>query len=109
MFIETKRPELKDLCKHVLPLYAAQWRMIGIILGMQSGQLEVIKADYPNNAVECCTNLFIKWLQGNENVTWEKMFEAIDFVTSSLSFGNTGITTTTATTTISTTNTSTGK
>ena len=105
MFIETKHPELKDLCKYVLPLYATQWRMIGIFLGMQSGQLEVIKSDNPNDAIGCCTNLFIKWLQGNNNVTWEKMFEAIDSLINILSSGNTDITTTT----ISTTTTSTGK
>ena len=70
--------------------------MIGIFLGMQSGQLDVIRADNPTTN-ECCINLFTKWLESNKDVTWEKMFEAIDTMTNSLSCDNTGITNTTST------------
>ena len=100
VYTETERPELKDLCKYVLPQYAAQWKMIGIFLGMQPGQLDVIKEDNPTNANGCCIDLFTKWLQGSKDATtWEKMFEAIDSVTNLLSCDNTGITNTTTTST----------
>ena len=68
--------------------------MIGIFLDIPSAQLDVIKLNNPNNANGCCTDLFIKWLKGTENVTWEKMFEVID----QLSIDSTGSGTVTATT-----------
>ena len=43
-------------------------------------------------------DLFIKWLQGTDDVTWEKMFEAIDLATVSFSIDSVGTTTTTVTT-----------
>ena len=100
-FIETERPELRDLCRYVLPLYAAHWWEIGIFLNIKPGQLEVIKSDNPADANRCCSVLFIKWLQGTGNITWEKMFEAIDLATVSFSIGNVGTTTTTTTATTS--------
>lgn len=72
--------------------------MIGIFLGVQSGQLGVIKSDNPADTNGCCTDLFIKWLQGRENVTWQKMFEAIDQATLLFSIDSTAIPTTTTAT-----------
>ena len=94
IYIENKRPSIKELCRYVLPLYGAHWKEIGIFLGIQSGQLDVIKSDNPANANGCCIDLFRKWLQGTDNVTWEGIFEAIDLVTVSFSIGNSTTTTT---------------
>ena len=79
------------MCKYVLPLYAAKWKRIGIFLGIQPGQLEIIKSNNPADTEGCCVDLFIKWLEGTENVTWEKMFEVID----QLSIDSTGTVTAT--------------
>ena len=95
-FIETKRPELRDLCRYVLPLYAAHWKKIGVFLDVQPGLLERIEHDHPVKADGCCMDLFIKWLQGKDNVTWEKMFEAIDLATVSFSIGSVTTTVTTS-------------
>ena len=65
--------------------------MIGIFLDIPSAQLDVIKLNNPNDANGCCTDLFTKWLQGTENVTWEKMIEAIHQATLSLSIDSTTI------------------
>ena len=97
LFIVTERPELRDLCRYVLPLYAAHWKKIGIFLCIQSRQLEVIQSNNPADANGCCTDLFIKWLQGTENITWEKLFEAIHLAT--VSYSIVSIPTTTAATT----------
>ena len=95
-FIETERPDIKDLCRYVLPLYAAHWKKIGIFLNIKLGQLKVIKLDNPTDANGCCIDLFGKWLLGTDNITWEKMFEAIDEATvSSIDSVSTTITTTT--------------
>ena len=87
---ETERPELKDLCKYVLPVYAAHWQKIGIFLNIQPGQLNVIKLLHAHG---CCVDLFIKWLEGKDNVTWEKIFEAIDLFTVLFSTGSVATTT----------------
>ena len=58
----------------------------------------MIKSDNPADANRCCSVLFIKWLQGRDDVTWEKMFEAIDLATVSFSIDSVGTTTTTVTT-----------
>ena len=86
------------MCRYVLPLYAAHWQKIGIFLNIKPGQLEVIKLDNPADANGCCIDLFGKWLLGTDNVTWEKMFEAIDLATVSFSIDSVGTTTTTVTT-----------
>ena len=85
IIIEAECPDLKDIYKYVLPLYAAHWWEIGIFLNIKPGQLEVIKSDNPTNANRCCGVVFCKWLQGTKDVTWEKMFEAIDEATVSFS------------------------
>ena len=85
-----------DLCRCVLPQYAAHWKKIGIFLGIQPGQLAVIQSNNPADANGCCTDLFIKWLEGVGNVTWEKMFEAIDQATISFSIDSTATLTTAA-------------
>ena len=77
------------MCRCVRPQYAAHWKDIGIFLGIQPGQLAVIQADNPANTNGCCTDLFIKWLEGVENVTWEKVFQAIDQATISFSTDST--------------------
>ena len=82
------------MCRCVLPQYAAHWKEIGIFLGIQLGQLAAIQANNPANVNGCCTELFIKWLNGVGNVTWEKMFEAIDQATISFSIDSTAIPTT---------------
>ena len=58
----------------------------------------MIKLDNPADANGCCIDLFGKWLLGTDNVTWEKMFEAIDLATVSFSIDSVGTTTTTVTT-----------
>ena len=68
--------------------------MIGIFLGIPLAQLEVIKKDNPADTNGCCTDLFIKWLEGTENITWEKIIEAIDQTKSSLSIKSATITST---------------
>ena len=94
-FIETKRPELRDLCKYVLPLYAAHWQKIGVFLDIKLEQFKLIKFDNLADAKLCCHDMFIKWLQGTDNVTWEKMFGAIDLATVSFSIDSVPTTTTT--------------
>ena len=79
------------MCKYVLPIYAAHWEKIGFFLNFKPWKLDVIKSD---DTKQCCYDMFIIWLRGTDNVTWEKMFEAIDQATASANV--TTMTTTTA-------------
>ena len=83
------------MCRYVLPLYAAHWKKIGVFLDVQPGLLERIEHDH-RSADGCCMDLFMKWLQGTDNVTWEKMFEAIDLATVSFSIDSVTTTVTTS-------------
>ena len=74
----TTVPALKDLCEHVTPKYAAYWRMIGILLGLYNGLLDIIENDNMCKAVNCCNAMFSQWLESHADATWEKVFSAIE-------------------------------
>ena len=77
-YIGTTRPELHELCAHVTPRYAAYWKEIGILLGFNADQLEIIRCDNLGNTQRSCNGMFNKWLQTNYNATWEMFFKAFD-------------------------------
>jgi len=78
--IEKSRPKLKDLYKHITPLYAAYWKDIGVYLDMEVEQLQIMQADHPNDSSKSCKVLWEKWLDCNADATWEKLFNAINCV-----------------------------
>jgi len=90
--IGKSRPKLKDLYKHITPLYPAHWKDIGIYLDMEVEQLQIIQADHPNDSSKSCKVLWEKWLEYNSDATWEKLFGAIKYVdlssSSALTSGN---------------------
>ena len=71
-------PLLKDLYTHITPFYAADWEIIGTLLGISSGELRTIEAGYPTNTKRCCNKMFEQWLEMDLTATWEKVFAAID-------------------------------
>ena len=50
----TSTPQLKDLHNHIIPHYAAHWRMIGVQLGLPKGRLDIIEYDNCDKAEPCC-------------------------------------------------------
>ena len=73
-------PLLKDLYQHVTPQYAADWEVIGTLLGLPSGELKAIEAGYgyPTNVKWCCNQMLKKWLEMDTTVSWEKLFTVIE-------------------------------
>ena len=71
-------PLLKDLYKHITPQYAADWEVIGTLLGMPSGELKAIEAGYPTNVKWCCNQMLRKWLEIDTTASWEKLFTVIE-------------------------------
>ena len=70
-------PKLKDLYKHVTPQYAADWKVIGTLLGLPSGELKSIEAGYPINVKWCCNQMLEKWLEEDPSASWNKLLSVI--------------------------------
>ena len=70
-------PLLKDLYQHITPQYAADWKVIGTLLGLPSGVLNAIKADYPTNAKRYCNQMLEKWLEMDSTASWGKLLTVI--------------------------------
>ena len=65
-------PLLKDLYQHITPQYAADWEVIGTLLGLPSGELKAIEAGYPTNVKWCCNQMLKKWLEMQPTASWEQ-------------------------------------
>ena len=78
ILLVTSTPTLKDLYQHITPHYAADWKVIGTLLGLPSGELKAIEAGYPTNVKWCCNQMLEKWLEMNPTVSWGKLFTVIE-------------------------------
>ena len=74
----TSTPLLKDLYQHITPQYAADWKVIGTLLGLPSGELKSIEAGYPTNVKWCCNQMLEKWLEVDPSASWQKLLEVIE-------------------------------
>ena len=70
----TTAPKLKDLYQHITPQYAADWIVIGTLLGLPSGELKAIEAGWPTNTKWCCNKMLEKWLETDHTASWGKLF-----------------------------------
>ena len=71
-------PLLKDLYQHITPEYAADWKVIGTLLGLSSGKVKAIEAGYPTNVKWCCDQMLEKWLEMDTTASWSKLFTVIE-------------------------------
>jgi len=74
-FPVTTTPLLKDL---IIPNYATDWKVIGTLLGLPSGELKSIEASYPTNVKWCCNQILERWLEVDPSASWEKLFEVAE-------------------------------
>ena len=70
-------PLLKDLYLHITPQYAVDWKVIGTLLGLPSGELKAIEAGYPTNVKWCCFQMLEKLLETDTTASWRKLFTVI--------------------------------
>ena len=77
-FLVNATPLLKDLYQYITPHYAAEWKIIGSLLGLPNGELKAIEAGYPTNVKWCCNQMLEKWLEMDTTASWDKMFRAIE-------------------------------
>ena len=71
-------PLLKDLYQHITPQYAADWKVIGTLLGLPSGTLDIIEHDHMHKATRCCNAMLRKWLETDTTASWRKLFTVIE-------------------------------
>ena len=77
LFAGECRPTLEELCRHITPEHAANWRKIGIELGVFYTDLNAIEQVYSGLHEICCNEMFEKWLQNQPQATWNDVFKAV--------------------------------
>ena len=65
-------PLLKDLYQYITPQYAADWKVIGTLLGIPNGELKAIQAGNPVDIKWCCNQMLEKWLEIDTLASWGK-------------------------------------
>ena len=74
------RPVLRDLVKHVVPLVQNNWYELGLYLldPKHENELAIIEAaDMKNDTKTCCRKMFSKWLNTDDQASWDKVIEAL--------------------------------
>ena len=82
-------PLLDDLCEHIIPRYAAKWKVIGVLLNIPISTIDVIEHDY-FDAVRSCKFMFEYWLINDTTASWEKIFTVIESCAVSFSASDKG-------------------
>ena len=70
------RPQLAELNRSIVPVWAAKWRELGEAIGLSSNELEIISADHsyhPSRSEECCKVVLRKWLEKDSTASWNKL------------------------------------
>jgi len=71
-------PLLKDIYQNITLHYAANWKVIGTLLGVPIGILDIIEQDNVYRSVPCCNAMWSRWLKMDSSASWEKVFKAIE-------------------------------
>ena len=71
-------PKLKDLYNLITPEYAAHWKVIGTLLGIENGIITGIERNFPNNVSWSCNDLLGQWLERDTEASWKKVIQVID-------------------------------
>ena len=65
----------------IVETVAPKWQRLGDQLEFdeRGSQLDLIKAKYPNDPVECCREMFKHWLNGNgvRPCSWRKLIQLL--------------------------------
>ena len=70
-----------DSIRHIVLPYAIYWKEIGILLDVDSKQLEELEQTCPNDYIRCCKEMINKWLQSDRNASQKKLFASIKLAT----------------------------
>ena len=70
------KPDWCDLNISVIPKFAAHWKTLGSILGLEEHDIDIISKDNANRSIEGCTEMVRKWLKCVYQPTWGKLDDA---------------------------------
>jgi len=76
--IASTTPTLLELQRYITPRYAAEWRELGVELGLDDSRLRIIRKDNPNSVEDCCNAVFSVWLRKDTTATWKKVLDAVE-------------------------------
>ena len=71
-------PTLKDLAHYVIPYCAAQWKILGDLLGIPSHKICLIEKNCHHIVEDCCRELLQTWLQINTEASWKILLSALN-------------------------------
>ena len=80
--LEHDRPPITDLFIHVVPSAATRWKPLGEVLLdpdlVGKGELEMIQTSNPQDVVEWCKQMFIKWLRTSKEASWNQLLQVLE-------------------------------
>ena len=68
---------MRDLNRYVAKKYAADWKDVGIELGLEFDVLRIIETNNPQKAENCFQETLNKWLKSTPNATWKTIEVAL--------------------------------
>ena len=77
MFLGYDRPDMGDLSRYIVRQQAAQWELLGIVLGLRQYHIANSSKDHKHDLEACCRNMLINWLELDPSATWGKLDDAI--------------------------------
>ncbi|XP_065902698.1 uncharacterized protein [Dysidea avara] len=73
-------PQLRELYRHIVPVYASVWKDLGLELEIPMYTLNAIAVDHashPSSSTECCKAMLQKWIRMSPRPTWARLEEAL--------------------------------
>jgi len=71
-----ERPQLHELHKKIVPVYAAKWEDLGKGIGLSPHELDIISENHsyhPRRSEECCKAVLKKWIEKDLEASWNKI------------------------------------
>jgi len=75
--VEDDTPTMRDLNRYVINKYAANWKDVGLELGLEFDVLDVIERDNSQQSVACFQKTLDKWLRLTTTATWRTLEVAL--------------------------------
>ena len=76
IYTEERKLQLKEVLECTKKV--VQWNLLGIELGIDPSTIRMIQLQHPHSVDQCRVEMFSRWLDSDENPTWEKLVEALE-------------------------------
>ena len=82
----SRKSEVSELHRYIVPKYAARWRDLGVQLKIPEHHLNTIatnNTNHPFYSEQCCKAMLQKWMEITPDPTWSILQMAIDCLSDS--------------------------